>query len=40
MNENRFLKVDGEKIAILGNENQGAGRFAKYGDLDKAYQGS
>ncbi len=40
MNENRFLEVDGERIAILGNENWGAGRFAKYGDLDKAYKGS
>ncbi|MEL7001826.1 MAG: metallophosphoesterase, partial [Bacteroidota bacterium] len=40
MNENRFIEVDGEKIAILGNENWGAGRFAKYGDLDKAYKGS
>lgn len=40
MNENRFVEVGGERIAILGNENWGAGRFAKYGDLDKAYQGS
>lgn len=40
MNENRFLEVDGERIAILGNENWGAGRFAKYGDLDKAYKGT
>ena len=40
MNENRFLKVDGEKIAVLGIENWGGGRFAKYGKLDKAYQGS
>ncbi|MEO1099694.1 MAG: metallophosphoesterase [Bacteroidota bacterium] len=40
MNENRFIEVDGERIAILGNENWGAGRFAKYGDLDKAYKGS
>lgn len=40
MNENRTIELGGEKIAILGNENWGAGRFAKYGDLDKAYQGS
>lgn len=40
MNENRFIEIGGEKIAILGNENWGAGRFAKYGDLDKAYKGS
>ncbi|QSE96956.1 metallophosphoesterase [Fulvivirga lutea] len=40
MNENRIIELGGEKIAILGNENWGAGRFAKYGDLDKAYAGS
>jgi predicted MPP superfamily phosphohydrolase len=40
MNENRMVEVDGEKIAILGNENWGAGRFAKYGNLQKAYMGS
>lgn len=40
MNENRYIELGGEKIAILGNENWGAGRFAKYGDLGKAYQGS
>lgn len=40
MNENRYIEIGGEKVAILGNENWGAGRFAKYGDLDKAHQGS
>lgn len=40
MNENRFIEIEGEKIAILGNENWGAGRFAKYGKLDLAYKGS
>lgn len=40
MNENRLVKVDGEQIAILGNENWGAGRFTKYGDLEAAYSGS
>lgn len=36
LNENRRLKVDGEEIAILGIENWGAGRFAKYGRMDLA----
>lgn len=40
MNENRMLKVDGEKIAVLGVENWGGGRFPKYGDLAKAHQGT
>ena len=40
LNENRFIEVDGEKIALLGCENWGAGRFSKYGDLTKTYQGS
>ncbi|TRX49188.1 metallophosphoesterase [Fulvivirga sp. M361] len=40
MNEHRFIELGGEKIAILGNENWGAGRFTKYGDLDKAYRGT
>lgn len=40
MNENRLLEVNGESIAILGIENWGAGRFAKYGKLDLAYAGS
>lgn len=39
-NEHRWLEVDGEKIAIIGNENWGAGRFTKYGKLDQAYRGS
>jgi uncharacterized protein len=40
MNEHKFVEIDGEKIAILGNENWGAGRFSKYGKLDQAYKGS
>jgi predicted MPP superfamily phosphohydrolase len=40
MNEHRFLEVNGEKIAILGNENYGGKRFAKYGRLDQAYAGT
>ncbi len=39
-NENRIITVNGEQLAILGVENWGKGRFAKYGDLDKAYAGS
>ena len=40
MNEHRFIQIGNEKIAVLGNENWGAGRFSKYGNLDKAYSGS
>jgi len=40
LNENRLIKIDGEQIAIIGVENWGAGRFSKYGDINKAYQGS
>lgn len=40
MNENRILEQGGEKIAILGIENWGAGRFSKYGKMDAAYQGT
>lgn len=36
LNENRKIKVDGEEIAVLGIENWGAGRFAKYGQMEKA----
>jgi predicted MPP superfamily phosphohydrolase len=36
LNENRRLKIDGEEIAILGVENWGVGRFAKYGRMDLA----
>jgi len=39
MNENRFLEIDGEKLAIIGIENWGTGRFPKYGKLDEAYKG-
>jgi uncharacterized protein len=40
MNENRFLEISGEKIAILGVENWGVGpplRFPKYGKLNEAH---
>ncbi len=40
MNEHRFLEINGERIAIIGNETWGGGRFAKYGRLDKAYTGT
>ena len=40
LNENRVIEENGEKLAIIGVENWGGGRFAKYGKLDKAYKGS
>ncbi|SKB65011.1 metallophosphoesterase [Daejeonella lutea] len=36
LNENKRLKIGTEEIGILGIENWGAGRFAKYGRLDLA----
>jgi uncharacterized protein len=38
MNENTSLKMGSDQISLIGVENWGAGRFAKYGDLDKAYR--
>jgi len=38
LNEHRSIKVDGEEMGILGIENWGAGRFAKYGRMDLAVQ--
>ncbi len=40
LDEHRILEVDKEPLAIIGVENWGAGRFAKYGDLQKAYDGT
>ena len=40
MNENRMIEVDGERLGLIGIENWGSGRFSKYGDLAKAYQGT
>lgn len=40
MNETLPVEVDGAQIGILGIENWGAGRFAKYGKMDRAYAGS
>ena len=36
LNDNRNLEKNGEKIALIGVENWGAGRFKKVGDLNKA----
>ncbi len=36
LNEHRFLEKDGERIALVGVENWGAGGFKKAGDLQKA----
>lgn len=38
LNENTSLQQGGDKVAIIGVENWGAGRFAKYGKLDEAYR--
>lgn len=40
MNTNRVLERNGEKIAIIGVENCGGGRFKHYGNLDVAYAGT
>ena len=40
MNESRKLTVDGEEISVIGVENWGAGRFPKFGKLDKAVRGT
>ena len=40
MNENHIIEQGGEKIAILGVENWGAGRFSKHGNIDAAYRGT
>ena len=41
LNENRMVEINGEKVAVLGVENYSAHpRFPKYGDLQKAYEGS
>jgi predicted MPP superfamily phosphohydrolase len=36
LNESRYVEKNGEKIALLGVENWGAGRFKKAGDLEKS----
>ena len=40
MNEHRMIELGGDKLAIIGIENWGAGRFSKYGKLDQAYSGT
>lgn len=40
MNDHRFIQQGADKIAIIGIENWGAGRFSKYGKLDKAHAGT
>ncbi|TDB69231.1 metallophosphoesterase [Arundinibacter roseus] len=40
LDQNRGIKVDGAEIGLIGIENWGAGGFAKYGDLAKAYKGA
>lgn len=40
LNDHRFIRLGGEKLAVLGIENWGAGRFAKYGKIDKANAGT
>lgn len=40
LNENRSLKIGNEEIGIVGIENWGAGRFAKYGRMDQAMKGT
>ena len=39
LNEHCYLERDGEKIALIGVENWGHGRFSKYGDLNRAMEG-
>lgn len=39
LNEHRFLERNGERIALVGIENWGAGGFKKMGDLDLAGKG-
>jgi len=36
LNESRYVEKDGEKIALVGVENWGSGRFKKAGDLEKS----
>jgi len=40
LNEHHFIELNGERVAVIGIENWGGGRFAKYGKLDNAYAGS
>ena len=39
LNEHTEIRADQESLAIIGVENWGSGRFAKYGDIQKAVKG-
>ena len=38
-NDNRKVKIGNEELGIIGVDNWGAGRFAKYGNIERAYTG-
>jgi predicted MPP superfamily phosphohydrolase len=40
MDEHRFIEESGEKLAIIGVQNIGVGRFPWYGNLGKAHAGT
>jgi len=40
LDENKAIRVGGEEIGLIGIQNWGSGNFAKYGNLEKAYQGT
>ncbi len=40
LNDHRILGKKGEELAIIGVENWGKGRFSKYGDIARAYEGT
>lgn len=40
MNEHRYIELNGERIAVIGNENWGGRGFAKYGKLEQAHAGT
>jgi predicted MPP superfamily phosphohydrolase len=40
MDENKILEESGEKLALIGVQNIGVGRFPWYGNLEKAHKGT
>lgn len=40
MNEHRFIQQGSDRIAVVGIENWGTGRFPKYGNMKQACQGT
>lgn len=40
LNEHTYIQKDGQELVIAGVENWGKGDFPKFGDLDKALQGT